>query len=98
MVALARVRRRLAPAPVICAPEGGMSSPSIFVVEFEHGHRAFRCIRLEGSVEGEPASAVPHWIVTTAGRTVWSFDATPDDTRESVQRAVEDWLRHAAVR
>jgi hypothetical protein len=98
MVGLARERRRLAPVPTIRAPEGGMSSPSIFVVEFEHAHRAYRCIRLEGSVEGESPSAVAHWIVTTAGRTVWSFNATAGDTRESVQRAVEDWLDHAAAK
>lgn len=68
-----------------------MSSPTIFVVEFEHAHRAFRCIRLDGSPEADAASPGAHWIVTLAGRTVWSMDAREEDTREGVERAVVDW-------
>jgi hypothetical protein len=68
-----------------------MSAPTIFVVEFEHAHRAFRCILVEGAPEGEAPATVAHWIVTLAGRTVWSMDAREDDTRERVQREVEAW-------
>ena len=72
-----------------------MTTPAIFVVEFEHAHRAFRCIRLEGAPEGDVPAAAAHWIVTLAGRTVWSMDAQEDDTRERVQQEVEAWWDRA---
>jgi hypothetical protein len=64
--------------------------PPFFVVSFEHSRRAFKCVRLEWSPS--PAEAVrAQWIVTIAGRPVWSFDATGEDSPDGVQRAVVQW-------
>lgn len=68
-----------------------MASPNFFVVAFEHAHRAFKCVRLDGSEGADVPAAGAQWIVTMEGRTVWSFDAREGDTRESVQREVERW-------
>lgn len=68
-----------------------MSSPDIFVVGFEHAHRAFKCIRLDGRTGGATPAERAQWLVTMEGRTVWSFDASDTDTRESIQRNVEQW-------
>jgi hypothetical protein len=68
-----------------------MSSPTVFVVAFEHAHRAFKCVRLAGSESADEPSAAAQWIVTMEGRTVWSLEARENDTRERVQREVEQW-------
>jgi hypothetical protein len=68
-----------------------MPPPNVFVVAFEHAHRAFKCVRLAGSESAEVPSAAAQWIVTIEGRTVWSLEARETDTRESVQQAVEQW-------
>ena len=68
-----------------------MSSPNVFVVAFEHAHRAFKCVRLAGSDHADEPSAAAQWIVTMEGRTVWSLEASESDTRESVQHEVEQW-------
>ena len=68
-----------------------MSTPSVFVVGFEHAHRAFTCVRMEGSQGAELPSAGAQWIVTLEGRTVWSFVAREGETRDSVQRDVAQW-------
>ena len=91
MVALARNHRCSRTAHRASNARGGMSSPNVFVVSFEHAHRAFRCIRLEGPAGAETPTSGVQWIVTLEGRTVWSFDAHEGDTRESVQREVEEW-------
>jgi hypothetical protein len=59
-------------------------------VTFEHAKRSFKCIRLDWS-DNPAAATATQWIVTIAGRPVWSFDAATADTRESVQAAVERW-------
>lgn len=75
-----------------------MSSPTVFVVAFEHAHRAFKCVRVDGSTSADTPAAAAQWIVTMDGRAVWSFESREGETRESVQRAVEQWWsEHAAV-
>jgi hypothetical protein len=65
-----------------------MTDP-VFLVTFEHARRAFKCVLLDWDhSEGRTAR---QWVVTVAGRPVWSFEATESDTRESVQRQVEEW-------
>lgn len=68
-----------------------MSAPSLFVVTFEHAHRAFKCVRLDDADRTDSSKPGPQWLVTLDSRTVWSFDAQPDDTRELVQQRVERW-------
>lgn len=66
-----------------------MSNPPLFLVAFEHAHRSFKCMRLEA---GEEASVTtPQWVVTMAGRPVWSFEARNDDTRDAVEAEVVKW-------
>lgn len=67
-----------------------MSNPTVFLVAFEHAHRSFKCMRLEVG-EGEPSVATPQWVVTMAGRPVWSFEAKVDDTRDAVEAEVVKW-------
>lgn len=67
-----------------------MSSSMLFVVAFEHAHRAFKCVRLDGG-DGRASRDAAHWIVTLEGRTIWSFDANEQDTREIVQEEVVRW-------
>lgn len=74
-----------------------MSSPNVFVVVFEHAHRAFKCVRLEGSDSAQVPEEAAQWIVTLEGRTVWSFEAGEADTRERVQREVERWWDASGV-
>jgi hypothetical protein len=66
-------------------------TPQPFVVTFEHAKRSFKCVRLDWSDNPEVAATTAQWIVTIAGRPVWSFDSGPADTRESVQAQVERW-------
>jgi hypothetical protein len=68
-----------------------MSTPSLFVVTFEHAHRAFKCVRLDDAHRTGSSRPGPQWLVTLDSRTVWSFDAQPGDTREAVQQRVERW-------
>ena len=76
-----------------------MSAPQVFVVAFEHAHRAFKCVRLDGSATAETPSAAAQWIVTMEGRTVWSFEAREGETRETVQdRVARWWDAHLAAR
>jgi hypothetical protein len=61
----------------------------VFVVAFEYARRSFKCVLVDW-----PASdghETKQWIVTVAGRAVWSFEAGAADTRESVQGEVERW-------
>ena len=67
------------------------SNPQPFVVMFEHAKRSFKCVRLDWSDAPGAEHATPQWIVTIAGRPVWSFDSGPRDTKESVQAAVQQW-------
>jgi hypothetical protein len=67
------------------------SSPQPFVVMFEHAKRSFKCVRLDWSDAPDAARATTQWIVTIAGRPVWSFDSSPADTKETVQAQVRQW-------
>jgi hypothetical protein len=67
-----------------------MSTPDFFIVTFEHAHRSFTCVRLDGEERADQPGAA-HWIVTMAGRLVWSLAAKPDETRASVQQEVVTW-------
>ena len=65
------------------------SSP-LFVVNFEHAQRAFKCARIDwGAADVGRTSA--QWIVTIGGRPVWSFEASESDTREHVESEVVRW-------
>jgi len=76
-----------------------MSTPQVFVVTFEHAHRAFKCVRLDGSAAADTPAAAAQWIVTMEGRTVWSLDAVEGETRESVRdQVVRWWDSRVAVR
>lgn len=67
-----------------------MSNSPLFLVAFEHAHRSFKCMRLEAG-EGDASFASPHWVVTMAGRPVWSFAASSTDTRDGVEAEVVKW-------
>jgi hypothetical protein len=61
----------------------------VFVVAFEYARRSFKCVLVDW-----PASdgqSTKQWVVTVAGRAVWSFEAGAADTRERVQGEVERW-------
>ena len=65
-----------------------MTTP-VFLVAFEHAKRSFKCVLLDWDApDGRKAK---QWVVTVAGRPVWSFVAGAADTRESVRREVELW-------
>ena len=65
-----------------------MTTP-VFLVAFEHAKRSFKCVLLDW--DGPGGRKAKQWVVTVAGRPVWSFEAGPADTRESVQKEVELW-------
>ena len=70
------------------APTAAAANP-VFVVGLEYARRSFKCVLVDW-----PASdghETKQWIVTEAGRAVWSFPAGAADTRESVQAEVEQW-------
>jgi hypothetical protein len=66
-------------------------SPALFVVNFEHARRSFKCVRLDLAAVEDDAPVAEQWVVTVAGRPVWSFRAEAGDTRESVQSEVTLW-------
>jgi hypothetical protein len=66
-------------------------TPQPFVVTFEHAKRSFKCVRLDWSDNPGATTRTAQWIVTIAGRPVWSFDSAAGDTKESVQAQVERW-------
>ena len=64
-------------------------TPPTFLVTFEYAKRSFKCVLLDwDSPNGRSAK---QWVVTVAGRPVWSFEASDTDTRGSVQTEVESW-------
>jgi hypothetical protein len=65
-----------------------MTSP-VFLVSFEHAQRSFKCVLLDW--DGPESRSAKQWVVTVAGRPVWSFPAGESDTRESVQQEVTTW-------
>jgi hypothetical protein len=67
------------------------TTPEFFVVAFEHAQRAFKCVRLEWGESPGAASTAAQWIVTIAGRPVYSFGVSDGDTKESVQSTVIRW-------
>lgn len=72
-------------------------TPPVFLVTFEHAQRSFKCVLLDwDSPDGRSAK---QWVVTVAGRPVWSFEARANDTRESVRNEVEMWwdTQHTAT-
>ena len=72
-------------------------TPPIFLVTFEYARRSFKCVLLDWDApDGRRAK---QWVVTVAGRPVWSFEATETDTRASVQQEVERWwdTQHTAT-
>jgi hypothetical protein len=74
--------------------EAAPSSPAspaqkLFVVSFEHAQRSFKCVRIELTADDVPRAE--QWVVTVAGRPVWSFVANESDTRGSVQSEVMRW-------
>lgn len=61
----------------------------LFVVAFEYARRSFKCVLIDW--EAPDGRNATQWVVTVAGRPVWSFEASDLDTRESVQEQVERW-------
>jgi hypothetical protein len=72
------------------APAAPAPGPNpVFAVAFEYGQRSFKCVLVDWPApDGHEAK---QWIVTVAGRAVWSFEAGAADTRASVQKEVERW-------
>ena len=64
-------------------------TPPVFLVTFEYAKRSFKCVLLDW--DASAGRSAKQWVVTVAGRPVWSFEAGADDTRESVRKAVELW-------
>ncbi len=62
-----------------------------FVVTLEHAGRAFKCVRAELKGAPEQAPHAEQWVVTEAGRPVWSFACAAAETRASVQAEVRRW-------
>jgi hypothetical protein len=67
------------------------SAPALFVVNFEYAQHSFKCVRLELTGARGDAPHAEQWVVTEAGRPVWSFVASQGDTRASVQAEVQRW-------
>ncbi len=61
----------------------------IFLVTFEHAQRSFKCVLVDW--DGPDGRQAKQWVVTVAGRPVWSFKAKKTDTHESVQGEVARW-------
>ena len=72
-------------------------TPPVFLVTFEYAKRSFKCVLLDW--DAPAGRSAKQWVVTVAGRPVWSFEAGADDTRESVQKEVELWwdTQHTAT-
>jgi hypothetical protein len=64
-------------------------TPPIFLVTFEYAKRSFKCVLLDW--DAPTGRSAKQWVVTVAGRPVWSFEARAGDTRESVRKEVELW-------
>jgi hypothetical protein len=64
-------------------------TPPVFLVTFEYAQRSFKCVLLDW--DSPPSRSAKQWVVTVAGRPVWSFEAGANDTRESVRKEVEMW-------
>jgi hypothetical protein len=64
-------------------------TPPVFLVSFEHAQRSFQCVLLDW--DAADRRSAKQWVVTVAGRTVWSFPAGDADTRASVQTEVARW-------
>lgn len=65
-----------------------MTAP-VFLVSFEHAQRSFKCVLLDWDAPG--GRKAKQWVVTVAGRPVWSFEASASDTHASVRKEVERW-------
>jgi hypothetical protein len=72
-------------------------TPPVFLVTFEYAKRSFKCVLLDWAAPG--GRNAKQWVVTVAGRPVWSFEAGANDTRASVQKEVELWwdTQHTAT-
>jgi hypothetical protein len=79
------------PKPATQAPSiaAGPGTSPIFAVAFEYARRSFKCVLVDWPAPD--GHSTKQWVVTVAGRAVWSFEAGTSDTRESVQREVERW-------
>ena len=64
-------------------------TPPVFLVSFEHARRSFKCVLLDW--DAPERRSAKQWVVTVAGRPVWSFPASETDTRASVQDEVSRW-------
>jgi hypothetical protein len=69
--------------------EGERTAP--FVVAVPYAKRAFKCVRVALTASESSPPHAEQWVVTEAGRTVWSFPARADDSHASVQAEVERW-------
>jgi hypothetical protein len=65
-----------------------MTQP-VFLVTFEHAKRSFKCVLLDW--DGPDRRSAQQWVVTMAGRPVWSFPAGESDSRTSVRNEVIKW-------
>ena len=68
--------------------EAAQSVP-VFLVTFEHAQHSFKCVLLDWDAPDDRKAK--QWVVTVAGRPVWSFEAKATDTRDSVQGEVKRW-------
>ena len=64
-------------------------TPPVFLVSFEYAKRSFKCVLLDW--EAPERRSAKQWVVTVAGRPVWSFPANDADTRDSVRDHVSRW-------
>jgi hypothetical protein len=64
-------------------------TPPVVALTFEYAKRSFKCVLLDW--EAPDGRSATQWVVTVAGRPVWSFEASDMDTRASVQKEVELW-------
>ena len=64
-------------------------TPPVFLVSFEYAKRSFKCVLLDW--DAPESRSAKQWVVTVAGRPVWSFPAGESDTRTSVQDEVTRW-------
>jgi hypothetical protein len=76
-----------APMPATAAP--APSANPVFVVALEYARRSFKCVLVDWPAPD--GHETKQWIVTEAGRAVWSFEAGKSDSRENVQAEVERW-------
>ncbi len=68
-----------------------------FLLTFEYARRSFKCLLLDW--ESPDGRRSKQWVVTVAGRPMWSFEARESDTRASVQAEVAMWwdTQHSAM-